>query len=90
MRSTDIRLRTKLIIRRGNQWLVGRGITGDLVFSTSRYDAWWTRDRNDAADVARMVGGDVWLFNSVIGEAVMLNSDAFVTVQRDRRVGSSC
>ena len=73
MNSNDIRLRTKLIVRRGSEFLVGRDMLGIMKWSTSPFEAWGTRSRNDAEDVARMVGGDLWLFNNIVGEAVKLD-----------------
>ena len=65
----DIRLRTKLIIKRGPEFLVGKDLLGIMKWSTSPFEAWGTRCMEDAKEVARAVGGDLWLFNNVIGEA---------------------
>ena len=75
-KSNDIRLRTKLIVKRGAEYLVGFDLLGIMKWSTSPYEAWSTRNRQDAEDVARKVGGDLWLFNNVIGEARELYADA--------------
>ena len=40
----------------------------DLRWSTSPYDAWWTRDREKAEAMARRTGGIVMLFNPVVGK----------------------
>ena len=65
----NIRLCTVLIIKRGAEFLVGR-IPYSLEFrwSTSPYDAWRTRNREQAAAVAGLLGGDLWLFNPIVGQ----------------------
>ena len=68
----DIRLRTKLIIKRGSEFLVGKDLFGKLKFSPSPWDAWQTRDLETARSVARCIGGDLWLFNNVTRNAVPL------------------
>ena len=64
-----IRRATVLIVRRGTEYLVGR-IPYSLEFrwSSSPYDAWNTRDRGSAQKVAQLLGGDIWLFNPVVGQ----------------------
>ena len=62
----DIREATGLIIQRNGEYLVGRIIfSTDLRWSISPYDAWRTRDKAAAEQVARKVGGIVMLFNPV-------------------------
>ncbi len=69
MGQTDIRLKTGLIIKRGPEFLVGRIMgTSELKWSASQWDAWRTRDREAAENVARATGGDLWLFNPVAGQ----------------------
>lgn len=69
MGQTDIRLKTGLIIKRGPVFLVGRIMgTSELKWSDSPWDAWRTRDRDEAEAVARATGGDLWLFNPVAGQ----------------------
>ena len=65
----DIRKATVLIIKRGDAFLVAR-IMGscELKWSTSPWDAWSTRRREEAERVARAVGGDLWLFNPIAGQ----------------------
>ena len=65
----NIRKCTVLIIKRGSMFLVGR-IPYSLEFrwSSSPYDAWKTRERDKAEKVARVIGGDLWLFNPVVGQ----------------------
>ena len=61
----DIRTCTVLIVKRGAKFLVGR-IQYSLEFrwSGSPYDAWSTRKEA----VARLTGGDLWLWNPVAGQ----------------------
>lgn len=62
----DIRRKTGLIVRRNGEYLVGHSCF--LRWSTSPYDAWRTRNRDDAEQVAEKVGGELWLFNPVVGQ----------------------
>ena len=65
----DIRLQTRIIIRRGPEYLVGKIMGGpELRWSTSPWEAWGTRNREHAEAVARSVGGDLWLFNPIVGQ----------------------
>ena len=65
----EIREATRLVIKRGNEDLVGLIVGGpDLRWSLSAYDAWWTRNPEEAQMVAKKTGGDVWLFNPVAGQ----------------------
>lgn len=62
----DIREATVLIIRKGNEFLVGTiCFSTDLRWSISPWDAWATRERRQAETVAGKVGGTVMLFNPV-------------------------
>ena len=64
-----IRKKTCIIIRKGNEFLVGVILKStDLRCSTSPYDAWSTRDRGDAEMVAAMVGGEMVLFNPIVNQ----------------------
>lgn len=65
----EIRKKTRLIVRKNGEYLVGMIIfSTDLRWSTSPYDAWWTRDREKAEAMARRTGGIVMLFNPVVGK----------------------
>ena len=69
----NIRTKTALIIRKNGEYLVGRDVTdGGLRWSASRWDAWRTRNREKARNVARVTGGIVMLFNPVAGQERML------------------
>lgn len=60
---------TGLIVRRGAEFLVARiPYSYEFRWSRSAYDAWKTRDREEAQGVARKLGGDLWLFNPITGE----------------------
>ena len=66
----DIREKTALVIRRGDEYLVGRVFCStELRWSRSPWDAWSTRSRKDAEMVARKTGGELWLFNPIAGRA---------------------
>ena len=65
----NIRKQTCLIIRRGSEYLVGTILySTDLRWSRSPWDAWRTRDREQAERIAKVTGGDLWLFNPVAGQ----------------------
>lgn len=69
----DIRKKTCLIIRKNGEYLVARvSISRDLKWSNSPYDAWQTRDREQAEDLARKTGGIVMLFNPVVNQLKVL------------------
>lgn len=60
---------TVLIVRRGSDFLVSRiPYTLEYRWSTSPYDAWGCRKVKTAKEVARKMGGDLWLFNGITGE----------------------
>ena len=65
----DIRKKTGLIIRKKNEYLVGTILySTDLRWSISPWDAWITRDREAARMVADKVGGEIILFNPIVGQ----------------------
>ena len=64
-----IRLATVLIVRRGTEFLVARiPYSMEFRWSRSPYDAWGTREWKSAKKIAKIMGGDIWLFNPVTGE----------------------
>ena len=66
---TDIRTKTCIIIRKNSEFLVGYIVYSDeLRWSVSPYDAWKTRRKENAQAVAHIVGGDLWLFNPIVGQ----------------------
>lgn len=65
----DIRLNTVLIIGKDGKYLVGEKIlTGELNWSDSPWDAWRTREKEKAKEKAEMTGGEIYLFNPVVGQ----------------------
>lgn len=75
MDSDYIRKKTKIVVCRDRQYLVGATDYGQLIWSRYLYDAWGTRHIRDAVRVARKVGGQLILFNSVTGETEMISND---------------
>lgn len=62
-----------MIIRKNGEYLQGRSrMTGSLIWSNSPWDAWWTRNAQDARNVARETGGIAMLFNPVIGKVEVM------------------
>lgn len=69
----DYRLKTCIIIRRNNEYLVGMNwLSNELRWSIDPYDAWRTRKKDFAQEVARLVGGVMVLFNPILGEKRIL------------------
>lgn len=71
----DIRTKTCIIIRKNGEYLVGTILySTDLRWSNSPYDAWKTRNREQAAEVARRTGGVMVLFNPIVGERKVIGT----------------
>ena len=69
MNRMDVRTKTGIIVKRGSEFLVARQIgTGVMKWSNSPYDAWITRNRETAKRIAQRLGGDLFLFNPVVGQ----------------------
>lgn len=69
MNTTEVRKKTCIIIRKNGQYLVGTVcFSRDLRWSENRYDAWRTRDREEAESVARETGGIMLLFNPIVNQ----------------------
>ena len=65
----DIRRETCIVIAKNGEYLVGTiCYSTELRWSTSIYDAWRTRDREQAERVARKTGGVMMLFNPVANQ----------------------
>ena len=62
----DIRKQTSLIVAKNGSFLVGFSVF--LRFSQSPYDAWRTRKVETARMVADRIGGELMLFNPVVGQ----------------------
>ena len=70
---TDIRRETYIIIRKHGLYLQGKKwLEDDLLWTWSAYDAWRTRDRGKAVDVARETGGVMVLFNPIVNQKKVL------------------
>jgi len=65
---TKLRRRTRLIIRKDHEWLVGGEKLSFLRMSISPYDAWQTISLYDARKVAEKIGGEIYMFNPIVGE----------------------
>ena len=73
----DIRRKTCLIIRKGNEYLVGFIVySRELRWSLSKWDAWRTRDMEAARRVARKAGGELMLFNPIAGQMREIEREA--------------
>ena len=69
----DIRAKTCIIIRKNGEYLVGRILgTNDLRWSIYAHEAWKTRDRKKAEEIARRTGGIVMLFNPIVRQMRVL------------------
>ena len=65
----NIRLKTCLIVRRDGKYLRCRNqITHMLDWSISPYEAWRTRNKEEALKVASKVGGTLCLFNPIASQ----------------------
>ena len=69
----DIRAQTRLIIRKNDEYMVGRILySRKLRWSKSPFDAWWTKDKAKAEVYALRTGGIVMLWNPVAGQLRVL------------------
>ena len=72
---TDIRTKTCIIIRKNGLYLRGKNrLTNRTDWSWSAYEAWKTRDREAARRVAGVSGGEMVLFNPIIGKIKELSA----------------
>lgn len=62
----DIRYHTAIVIEKDGEFLVGFSMF--LRWGSSCYDAWRTRNVEAARSVAEKVGGNMMLFNPVVGQ----------------------
>ena len=75
MNRDSLRKETCIIIRKHGEYLVGSILySEDLRWSGSKDDAWRTRDRDEARDVARETGGVMVLFNPIIGRTKVMGT----------------
>ena len=75
MNRDAIRRETCIIISKNGRFLKGRSqLTGEVEWSWSAYEAWRTRDRAEAEDVARITGGIMMLFNPIMNVKKVLGA----------------
>ena len=71
--SVDVRKYTRVIVRKNKEYLQCKGgIQNKLMWCSSPWDAWWTRDKEEAMLIAKTTGGIAVLFNSVTGDIAVL------------------
>jgi len=71
----DIRKQTCIIIRKNNLYLQGKEcFTNDPKWTQYRHQAWRTRDKEKAAEIARAVGGVMVLFNPVADQMKVIGA----------------
>lgn len=66
----DIRLQTGLIIEKDGEFLVAASGMNPR-WSKSPWDAWITREREEAHYVAWKIKGNIMLFNPIVGQLRM-------------------
>ena len=75
MGMTDIRSKTCIIIRKNGLYLRGKNrLTNRTDWSWSAYEAWKTRDREAAREVARKTGGVMVLFNPIVNRTKVIGT----------------
>ena len=75
MKWDETRKQTCIIIRKDREYLVGAVLhSRELRWSYSSFDAWRTRDREAARRVAGVSGGEMVLFNPIIGKIKELSA----------------
>ena len=62
-----LREKTQLIIKKNGEYLQCLDCNWQLRWTTSPYDAWATRNEDDAQMVADKVEGELFLFNPIVG-----------------------
>lgn len=62
----DIRRQTAIVIEKDGEYLIGFSLF--LRWGGSYFDAWRTRDVETAQAVAERTGGEMMLFNPVVGQ----------------------
>ena len=68
-----LRRQTCIIIRKHGHFLKGRDmLTMEIAWTWSAYEAWKTRDMEEAREVARETGGVMMLFNPVVNQKKLL------------------
>ena len=73
--SLDIRKKTCIIIRKNGQYLRGKQWMGtEMLWTWSAYEAWRTRNREEAESVARATGGIMELFNPIVNQRKVIGA----------------
>lgn len=68
-----IRSKTCVVIRRNGEYLRGKDmLTRKPMWSGSIYDAWHTRDMEEARELARKLGGITVLFNPILRQTKVI------------------
>ena len=71
----DIREQTCIIIRKNNLYLQGKEcFTNKPKWTQYRHQAWKTRKKKTAAEIARKVGGVMVLFNPVANQTKVIGA----------------
>ena len=71
----NIRKLTCVIIRKNGEYLVGKIMgTSELRWSIYAHEAWRTRDKAEAAEVARKTGGIMCLYNPAVGDVRVIGA----------------
>lgn len=71
----DSRKEECIIIRKNREFLQGKEwITGQPLWTQYTYNAWRTQNEEEAAEVARKLGGVMVLFNPVNGKKKVLGA----------------
>ena len=71
----DIREQTCIIVRKNNLYLQGKEcFTNKPKWTQYRYQAWKTRNKKTAAEIARKVGGVMVLFNQVANQTKVIGA----------------
>lgn len=71
----DIRTKTCIIIRKNRLFLQGKEcFTNKTKWTQYRHQAWKTRDKERAAEIARKVGGVMVLFNPVADQVKVIGA----------------
>lgn len=71
----DIRRKTYLIVEKDGLFLQCVDFTHSIRWTKSPWDAWKTRDRQQAAQICAKFGGEPMLFNSVAGQLAKLSRE---------------
>ena len=71
----DIRKQTFIIIRKNNMYLQGKEFfTNKPKWTQYRHQAWRTRNRQKAEQIARIVGGVMVLYNPVADQMKVIGA----------------